>query len=146
VAVDGSLLARNGAVTLINDTVTRSPCAPGSGPTSGIGTAAGPISGGFKGPRVTMSGVPRARRGAFLAVCAQRDFTARFSVRDDAGIRRVKVYLDGKLIRRTTRTRFAVRLHVRRLPVNRHRLSVLARDRAGNASWTKRRFNRCATG
>jgi hypothetical protein len=145
VAVDGRLLARNGAVTLINDTVTPSHCVNGTGPTSGIGTAAGPISGGFKGPRVRVSGVPRAHRGAFLAACTQRDFTAHFRVRDNAGIRQVKVYLDGKLMRRTTRTRFAVRVHVRRLPVSRHRLSVLARDRAGNASWTKRHFNRCAT-
>ena len=35
VTVDGRLLARNGAVTLINDTVTRSQCAPGTGPGTG---------------------------------------------------------------------------------------------------------------
>ena len=32
VTVDGRLLARNGAVTLINDTITRSQCAAGTGP------------------------------------------------------------------------------------------------------------------
>jgi uncharacterized protein YkwD len=40
--VDGRLLARNGAVTLINDTVTRSGCAAGTGPGSGSGPGAGP--------------------------------------------------------------------------------------------------------
>jgi hypothetical protein len=43
VTVHGRLLARNGAVTLIDDTVTRSPCAPGTGP--GTGPAAGPGAG-----------------------------------------------------------------------------------------------------
>jgi hypothetical protein len=43
VTVSGRLLARNGAVTLINDTVTRSRCAAGTGP--GPGTNPGPRPG-----------------------------------------------------------------------------------------------------
>jgi hypothetical protein len=142
VAVDGSLLARNGAVSMINDTVTRAHCLPGTGPTSGIGTALDPISGGARGPRVRISPIPGARR----ATCARRDFTARFRVRDHAGIRRVKVYLDRKLVHSGTRTRFSVRIRVRHLRARRHRIAVFARNRAGDLSVTKRRFKRCAPG
>jgi hypothetical protein len=140
VAVDGSLLARTGAVTLINDTVTRSHCLPDTSPTSGIGTALGPISGGGRGPLVRVSRIPGTRR----ATCARRDFTARFRVRDHNGVRRVKVYLDRQLVHRTARTRFAVRIRVRHLRPRRHKIAVFARDRAGNLSVTKRRFMRCA--
>ncbi len=141
VAVDGSLLARTGAVTLINDTVTRSHCLPGTGPVGGIGTAAGPISGGALGPLVRISRVPGARRGT----CARRDFTARFRIRDNTGVRRVKVYLDRKLLHRTARTRFSVRIRVRHLRPRRHKIAAFARDRAGNLSVTKRDFMRCGS-
>ena len=53
VTVDGRLLARNGAVTLINDTVTRSQCAAGTEPTTtspGSGTDTSP--GAIPAPRV----------------------------------------------------------------------------------------------
>jgi hypothetical protein len=56
----------------------------------------------------------------------------------------VRVYLDGKLVKRTTRTRFSLRISVRGLSVGRHRIKVVARDRAGNRSVTTRRFARCA--
>jgi Ice-binding-like len=140
VAVDGSLLARTGAVTLINDTVTRSRCLPGTGPASGIGTALGPISGSGRGPLVRISQIPGTRR----STCAGRDFTARFRVRDHTGLQRAEVYLDRKLVHRTARTRFAVRIRVSHLRPRRHKIAVFARDRAGNLSVTKRRFMRCA--
>ena len=41
-SVNGRLLARNGAVTLINDTVTRSRCAAGTGPGTAPATDPGP--------------------------------------------------------------------------------------------------------
>jgi hypothetical protein len=123
VTVNGRLLARNGAVTLINDTVTRSRCAASTSPDR-------------TGPRVRIAGLP--------SVCATRNFTARVRLRDGSGIRRVRVYLDGKLVKRTTRTRFSLRISVRGLSVGRHRIKVVARDRAGNRSVTTRRFARCA--
>ena len=165
VTVDGRLLARNGAVTLINDTINRSDCAPGTGGGTGTGTGTGPGGGApdFTGPSVRIigpSGVlvppgvpvpltrtpPRARRPRGRAVCTTRDFTARIRVRDRAGIRRVNVYLDGRLVRQTRRTRFSLRIRVMGLRVGRHRITVVARDRAGNRSVTRRRFGRCALG
>ena len=165
VAVDGRLLARNGAVTLINDTINRSQCAPGTGAGTGPGggTGTGPGSGpgpDFTGPTVRIIGPagvlvppgvrvplirpPGGRRPRGRAVCTTRDFTARIRVRDRAGIRRVNVYLDGRLVRQTRRTRFSLRIRVRGLRVGSHQITVVARDRAGNRSVTRRRFGRCA--
>jgi ice-binding like protein/Big-like domain-containing protein len=151
VFVDGRLLARNGAVTLINDTVTRSQCAAGT--VGGPGSGSGPGS-DHTGPLVKIFGLPGvrqppfrrpgARRPAARTVCTRRNFTARVRVRDHSGIRRVRVYLDGRRVRRTSRTRFSIRIRVRRLSVGRHRITVTARDRAGNLSVTRRRFGRCA--
>ncbi len=77
-------------------------------------------------------------------VCTTEDFTARVSLRDPAGIRSVNVFLDGELVKRTSRTRFSLRVEVRGLRVGSHRIKVVARDRKGNVSVTKRRFGRCA--
>ena len=163
VAVNGRLLARNGAVTLINDTVTRAQCAPGTGAGSGAGGGRGPGgtgTGDFTGPLVGITGpsgfivrpgvriplTPGARPRRSRAVCTTRNFTARIRVRDRAGIRRVNVYLDGRLVRQTRRTRFSLQIRVRGLRVGPHRITVVARDRAGNRSITRRQFARCALG
>jgi len=127
VNVEGRLLARNGAVTLINDTVTRSQCAAGTSP------AASPD---VTRPRVRISGVPGG--------CPTRNFTARVRVSDSSGIRSVSVFLDGRRVRRTSRTRFSLRIEVRGLRVGRHRIRVVAVDRAGNRRVTTRSFRRCA--
>jgi hypothetical protein len=159
VTVAGRLLASNGAVTLINDSITRARCAAGTGP----GTAPGPGGGtgggdrgdsaDGRGPRVRIVGLPglrpRPTPGAdgpppVSGVCTTRSFKARVRLRDRSGIRRVKVYVDGKLVRRTTRTRFSLRISIRGLRVGSHRLTVIALDRAGNRSVTRRRFGRCA--
>ena len=177
VAVDGRLLARNGAVTLINDTIIKSRCAPGTeqpgqpggppvvpGGSGGSGGSGGPGSPGLgpgpdlKGPLVTITGLPGIRqppasppgtppgspgpRPRFSEVCTTRNFNARVRVRDGAGIKSVSVYIDGRLVKRTSRTRFTVR--IRGLRVGRHRITVIARDRAGNRSVTRRSFGRCA--
>jgi len=167
VAVEGRLLARNGAVTLINDTITRSPCAAGTDTATGPGTGTGPGTdtgtapgagtgsrGGpgpdLVGPLVTIFGLPGLRqppgapRPPAGSVCTARNFTASVRIRDRAGIRTAKVYLDGRLVRQTSRTRFSLRIQVRGLRIGRHRITVVAYDRAGNRSRTSRRFGRCA--
>lgn len=171
VAVQGRLLARNGAVTLINDTVTRPRCAAGtrggSGEGTGDGTGNGPgdgpgegtgrrrgLRGDSAGPLVRILRLPGlrqppirgpgARRPPASTVCTTRNFTARVALRDGAGIKAVKVYLDGKLVRQTSLRRFSLGIKVRGLSVGPHRITVVARDRAGNRSVTTRRFGRCA--
>ena len=158
VTVDGRLLARNGAVTLINDVVTRSTCAAGTGPGTGTGpggtgTGSGPGA-DRTGPRIRIIGLPGvrqppiggagARRPAASTICTTRNFTARVRIRDRAGIRSVNVFIDGRLVRQTSLTRFSLRVKVRGLRVGRHRITVVARDRAGNRSVTRRHFGRCA--
>jgi hypothetical protein len=125
--VDGRLLARNAAVTLDSNTITRSRCAtPTPSPTPSADRTA---------PRVRLT-IPRR--------CVSRGFTARFRVSDASGIRRVDVFLDGRRIRRTSRTRFSVRISAARLRAARHTIRVVATDRASNRRTARRSFTRCA--
>jgi hypothetical protein len=106
---------------------TRAPC-KGSGPNRRLDRTR---------PRIRLSGVPSLRR------CARASFPAGVRVSDRSGLRRIAVYLDGHLIRDTRKTRFGVRVRVRR---GRHRLTVLARDGAGNRARRSKLFRRCAGG
>jgi hypothetical protein len=123
--VDGRVLARNAAVTLDTNTITRSRCASAQ-PTPGADRTA---------PSVGLT-IPTR--------CVSRAFTARFRVSDASGLRRVDVFLDGNRIRRTTRTRFSVRISAGRLRAARHTIRVVATDRAGNRRTATRSFARCA--
>lgn len=87
-------------------------------------------------PRVTVAGVRSA--------CVRRAFSARFRIRDSSGVRSVKVYLDNRLIARSRRALFAVRVNPRPLKAGRHRLRAVATDRAGNRRTVSRVFARCA--
>jgi Ice-binding-like len=132
--VDGRVLARNAAVTLDTNTITRSRCAsaqpaPGAQPTPGADR---------KAPRVGLTIPGAARR------CPSRGFRARLRVSDASGLRRVDVFLDGKRIKRTTRRRFSVRIGVGGLRAGRHTIRVVATDRAGNRKTVTRSFTRCA--
>jgi len=118
--VAGRLLARNGAVTLDSNRVTRAQCAAAD----------------ETGPIVNIVGGPQNR-------CVARDFRLRIRARDASGIRRVNVFLDGRLIRRSTRGRFSVLIRAERLRAGRHTIRVVARDRAGNRTVRTRRFRRC---
>jgi hypothetical protein len=86
-------------------------------------------------PRIRLSGVPSRKR------CARASFPVGVRVVDRSGLRRIAVYLDGRLIRHTRKTSFGVRVRSRR---GRHRLTVLARDGAGNRSRSSRVFRRCS--
>ena len=58
VTADGRLLARNGAVTLINDTITRSQCAAGTGPAPARARAGGAPA---QGPAAARARTSRVR-------------------------------------------------------------------------------------
>ncbi|MCW2922114.1 MAG: hypothetical protein JWL76_1988 [Thermoleophilia bacterium] len=156
--IDGRLLARNGAVTLINDTITRAQCAAG---TTGVGgdegggdNGGGAVGGGNDndndGGGLATTGPDRTGPIMFVshprpgAACTTRDFTTSISTRDRAGIRRVDVFLDGRRLRTTRLTRLALTVRIRGLQIGRHRLTVVAWDRAGNRASTTRSFARCA--
>ena len=160
VTVSGRLLARNGAVTLINNTVTRADCAIGGAGDggskraggrsgrrgrrgSGGGNAAGP-----GGPNVRITGVPRPGgstggpgRGER---CIDAGFRARFRIQSRVPMRRVTVFLDGKLIKRSTRKQFSVWVRVTGLRAGRNTIRVVAVDRRGRRDVASRSFRRCA--
>lgn len=92
-------------------------------------------SGGRTQARIRVAGVPRR--------CARRAFTARVRIRDRSALKLVQVRLDGRLMFTTRRKRFGVRIHARSLRPGRHRLSVIARDAAGNRARKTVRFWRC---
>jgi len=106
VTVNGRTLARNGAVTLINDTVTTATCAAnppppggtspaGGGTPTGGGTTTGgdtPTSGAAPGTPTTVTTTPpRLHRGT----CAHRRFRASVS---GLHIRRVDFRVGGRLV------------------------------------------------
>jgi hypothetical protein len=144
--VDGRLLARNGAVTLDSNVVTRAQCStppgtpPGTGPgetdaTRPVVLIEGAPGDGIPGNPVAAGGPPR---------CLATDFRLRIRARDASGIRRVEVFLDGRLIKRTAQSRFYVWIRSERLGAARHTIRVVAHDRAGNRSVQTRSFRRCA--
>jgi hypothetical protein len=104
VTVQGRLLARNGAVTLINDTVTAAHCSTagggGGGGTGGGGggTGGGGTTGGGNGSATFTTGTPSVARrvGKFgTSVCVHRTFDA---VVTGLKIRRVVFSLGSKVI------------------------------------------------
>jgi hypothetical protein len=162
VTVLGRLLARNASVTLINDTVTRADCAvagsgpgPGGGGESGAGGAgggrggrgggngAGPSGTGPNARIVGVPGGPRVGRGSGPP-CVDRGFRARFRIDGSARMRRVSVFLDGKLIKRSTDKRFSVWISVVGLRTGRSTIRVVAVDRRGRRDVASRSFRRCA--
>jgi hypothetical protein len=170
VVVNGRLLARNASVTLINDVVTRADCAvagtgggggeteagAGGGETGTGGGGAG--GGGGRGgngrggggaggtkPNVRIFGVPGGpTAGRARGACTDAGFRAKFRVRSSGRLRRVTVFVDGKLIKRSTRKQFSVWVSVVGLRAGPSTIRVVAVDRRGRRDVATRTFRRCA--
>lgn len=90
-----------------------------------------------KPPRIRIRGVPGSR-------CASRDIRVRVRIFERwSGLLRARMSLDGRRLRQTRRKRFSARIDVRRLRPGRHRVRVVAVDRAGNRRARAARFRRC---
>ena len=87
-------------------------------------------------PRVRVTGVPRGR-------CTAHSFRARVRASDESGLRRARLYLDGRRLRQTASGDFSKRIPAGRLPAGGHRVTASATDPAGNHSRTTVRFKRC---
>ena len=160
VAVNGRLLARNGAVTLINDTVTKASCATaGSGGSEGgseggsggkkgggNGSGGGSGSGSNGGPHVQITGVPTGGPSGPGGGerCTGQAFTAKVAVHSSSGIRKVDVFVDGKLVKHSTSGRFSVRVGVTGLRSGSNTIRVVAVDGKGRRRVASESFNRCA--
>jgi len=156
VNVNGRLLARNGAVTLINDTITRAQC--GTGGTGGAGGGGGGGGrgrgrGGSERPVVQINGVPAAPsvrtggpgdRPGDDSRCVERGFRVKIRIRDASRMRKVDVFVDGKLIKRSTRKQFSVWVNLSGLRSGSNTIRVVAIDRTGRRGVASRSFRRCA--
>jgi hypothetical protein len=91
----------------------------------------------YKAPRIRLAGPPRRR-------CARGSFRARVRIAERwSGLRRAQLSLGRKRLLTTTGKRFSRRVAARRLRPGRHRLTVVAIDKAGNRSVKHVRFRRC---
>jgi hypothetical protein len=90
-------------------------------------------------PAIRVRGVPRK-------YCTSRRFRLRARVRDDSPLRHVAVYLDGRQVGASRRSRVRQVIRADRLRAGRHRVSVTARDSVGNLARSTRSFRRCAAG
>lgn len=164
--VDGRLLAGVGAggagqVSLLSNTVDRAVCASGTGPggdgtgpggggTGPGGDGPGPDGPGGEGPPdetppgvvvVAPPGVTPPGGGANR--CIAEDFKLRIRARDESGIRSIKVYLNGKMVKRTGRREITVSIRAEDLPAGRHSIRVAVQDNEGNRTIKTRGFRRC---
>ena len=89
-----------------------------------------------KAPRIRLAGVPR--RG-----CAARGVRPRIRVLDASRLAKVGVRLNGRLLRTTKRKRVVLRIRRSALRPGFNRLTITARDAAGNRARFTRRFFRC---
>jgi hypothetical protein len=92
-------------------------------------------------PVAGIAGVPRA--------CVSGAFRLRVTARDNNALRRVTVRRDGRRVvqrrlRGVRRTSFTVRINATSLRSGRHRVTLVARDTAGNRRVATARFSRCA--
>lgn len=86
-------------------------------------------------PRVQLR---RASRG-----CRARRLRFRVRVASAAPLRQARALVDGRLVRRSDRGQFRLRLRARRLRPGRHRIQVVAVDAAGRRATGTGRFRRC---
>jgi hypothetical protein len=86
---------------------------------------------------------PRARVAGVPTRCTRANFGTRVRVTAAAGVRSVRVMLDGRRIASTRRATFRLRVPARALRSGRHRLTVVVEDRNGRRARITRGFRRC---
>ena len=78
------------------------------------------------------------------ARCTDQGFRASFRIRHATMVQRAEVYLDGRLIKTSTRRRFSTWVRVTGLRFGRHTLRIVAINVDGRRSSSSRSFRRCA--
>ena len=161
VTVAGRLLARNGSVTLINDTINRARCAStgggGGGGNGGGGGGGGGGNGGGNGgggglgggggnggPNISIPKVPTTENPPNGPSCIHQGFRAKVRIKSNNRLASVKVYVAGKLIKQTTRRNFSVWVSAKGIRHGRNVIRVVARDVQGNRKSQTRGFRWCS--
>ena len=91
-------------------------------------------------PAAPTIGVAGTRR----ACTSASSIHVRISVTAPGTIKSVKVTLDGKTIKTTTKSRFTLRINLKKLKAGRHRLRTVVTDQAGSNKTSTRTIARCA--
>ena len=68
----------------------------------------------------------------------------RFTINAAAGLKSVTVTLDGKRVARTTKSRFTIAVHTKKLKAGRHTLTAVALDNKGQKTTVRKTIARCA--
>jgi hypothetical protein len=87
-------------------------------------------------PKVGVAGVRRA--------CTSSTVHVRFTINAGAGIKSVKVTLDGKKVTSTTKSRFTVKVNTQKLKAGRHTLTAVVVDKNGKKTTVRKTIARCA--
>jgi hypothetical protein len=90
----------------------------------------------FAAPKVSVAGVRSA--------CISSAVRVRFSINTKTGLKSVRVTLDGKRVTSTKKKRFTVAVNGKKLKAGRHRLVVVATDKAGKKTTLRRTISVCA--
>jgi hypothetical protein len=100
---------------------------------NGTGTI---VNDDFAAPKVGVAGVRRA--------CTSSTVHVRFTINSGAGIKSVRVTLDGKKVTSTTKSRFTVKVNTSKLTAGRHTLTAVAVDKNGKKTTVHKTIARCA--
>jgi hypothetical protein len=88
-------------------------------------------------PTVTVAGV----RSACIS---SSSLSIRVRASDASGVKSTRVTLDGKRLHPKNKTRFTLKINVRKLSAGRHVLRIVSTDGAGNRTSTRRTITKCA--
>jgi CSLREA domain-containing protein len=88
-------------------------------------------------PKVTVAGVRSA-------CVSSSSISIRVRASDASGIRSTRVTLDGKRVHAKNKTRFTLKVNLRKLTAGRHVLRIVTVDGAGNRRSTRRTITKCA--
>lgn len=133
------LVASNGeAITRGPDGTTTTAAAPAGTPAPGTTPTSPRPQTRTRLPGIVTRGSTGPNR------CVSRRYTLKLRIkRGTSAVRRVRVSLDGRRIRETTKTTVTYRISARRLKAGRHTLRISVTDRAGRTRTVTRRFTRC---
>lgn len=87
-------------------------------------------------PTVSVAGV--------RAACVTRTVSVRVRASDASGVHSTRVTLDGKRLKTRNKTRFTLKINVKKLKAGRHVLRITTTDAAANTTTARRTITRCA--